>query len=107
MHAEDDEGSLEDQITKELATLKRPRKEQRFGIIIIYPFAVGRTEHSPSKLSDKYAMWCVRLMSLLQYYQMIFSNQVVFISCKPPVDPVKLVTTLIHNVHASGVIQSK
>jgi tRNA acetyltransferase TAN1 len=71
MHPEDDEGSLEDQIAKELATLKRPRKEQRLANCQI---------NTP----------CV-----------------VFISCKPPVDPVRLVTTLIHNVHASGVTQSK
>ena len=31
IHSEDDEASLEDQIAKELATLKRPRKEKRFG----------------------------------------------------------------------------
>jgi len=69
--SQDEECSLEDQIAKELATLKRPRKEQRFENCQV---------NTP----------CV-----------------VFISCKPPVDPVRLVTTLVHKIHESGATQSK
>ena len=32
---------------------------------------------------------------------------VVFISCKPPVDPVKLVTTHVENVMKTGVTQTR
>ena len=35
------EGSLEDQVAKELAAIKRPRKERRFGIFIfLFPLIV-------------------------------------------------------------------
>jgi len=70
-NSQDKEGSLEDQIAKELSALKRPRKEQLFENCQI---------NTP----------CV-----------------VLISCKPPVDPVRLVTALVHNIQESGVTQSK
>lgn len=65
------EGSLEDQISQELAAIKRPRKDQRFA---------NSQTNTP----------CV-----------------VFISCKPPVDPVKLVTTHVQNVKHSGITRTK
>ncbi|KAI0784208.1 hypothetical protein C8Q75DRAFT_724712 [Abortiporus biennis] len=71
---DDDEGDLEDiekQIAKEVATMKKPRKEQRFA---------NAQTNTP----------CV-----------------VFISCKPPVDPVKLVITHIQNVMKTGISQTR
>ncbi|KAI0787832.1 hypothetical protein C8Q74DRAFT_1436947 [Fomes fomentarius] len=58
---------LEKQIAKEVAAMKRPRRETRFA---------NCQTNTP----------CV-----------------VFISCKPPVDPVKLVTTHVQNVVNTGV----
>jgi len=69
--SQEPEGSLEDQIARELASIKRPRKDQRFA---------NSQTNTP----------CV-----------------IFISCKPPVDPVKLVTTHVENVKRSGVTRTK
>ncbi|KAH9902885.1 hypothetical protein C8Q73DRAFT_672127 [Cubamyces lactineus] len=72
--SEEEEGGaddLEKQIAKEVASMKRPRKETRFANCLT---------NTP----------CV-----------------VFISCKPPVDPVKLVTTHIENVMKTGVTQTR
>ncbi|KAJ8468181.1 hypothetical protein ONZ51_g9803 [Trametes cubensis] len=70
---EEDGGAddLEKQIAKEVASMKRPRKETRFANCLT---------NTP----------CV-----------------VFISCKPPVDPVKLVTTHAENVMKTGVTQTR
>ncbi|KAI0768154.1 hypothetical protein BD413DRAFT_480126 [Trametes elegans] len=62
---------LEKQIAKEVASMKRPRKETRFANCLT---------NTP----------CV-----------------VFISCKPPVDPVQLVTTHLQNVMNTGVTQTR
>ncbi|KAH8099982.1 hypothetical protein BXZ70DRAFT_989692 [Cristinia sonorae] len=67
----DDSESLEAQIAKEVAAMKRPRKEQRFA---------NSDTGSP----------CV-----------------VFISCKPPVDPVKLVIKHVENVIQTGVTRTR
>ncbi|EGN98863.1 hypothetical protein SERLA73DRAFT_181559 [Serpula lacrymans var. lacrymans S7.3] len=67
----DDDLPVEAQIAKELAAIKRPRKQQRFA---------NCQTNTP----------CV-----------------VFISCKPPVDPVRLVTTHIENVQKTGVARTK
>ncbi|KAI0649360.1 hypothetical protein C8Q79DRAFT_508792 [Trametes meyenii] len=70
---EEDGGAddLEKQIAKEVASMKRPRKETRFA-------------------NCQTSTPCV-----------------VFISCKPPVDPVKLVTTHVQNVVNTGVTQTR
>ncbi|KAI0833301.1 hypothetical protein BC628DRAFT_1343060 [Trametes gibbosa] len=70
---EEDGGAddLEKQIAKEVASMKRPRKETRFA---------NCQTNTP----------CV-----------------VFISCKPPIDPVKLVTTHVQNVLDSGVTHTR
>ncbi|KAK7690855.1 hypothetical protein QCA50_005957 [Cerrena zonata] len=68
---EDEDGDIEKQIAKEVASMKRPKKEQRF--------ANGHT-NTP----------CV-----------------VFISCKPPVDPVQLVVKYVENVMETGVSQTR
>ncbi|KAI0324143.1 hypothetical protein GY45DRAFT_452332 [Cubamyces sp. BRFM 1775] len=70
---EEDGGAddLEKQIAKEVASMKRPRKETRFANCLT---------NTP----------CV-----------------VFISCKPPVDPVKLVTTHIENIMKTGATQTR
>jgi len=62
---------IETQIAKELATIKRPRKEHRF--------ANGQT-NTP----------CV-----------------IFISCKPPVDPVQLVLKHVENILTTGITQTR
>ncbi|KAI0749461.1 hypothetical protein C8Q80DRAFT_1162162 [Daedaleopsis nitida] len=62
---------LEKQIAKEVASMKRPRRETRFA---------NCQTNTP----------CV-----------------VFISCKPPVDPVKLVVTHVQNVMNTGVTQTR
>ncbi|KAH9929986.1 uncharacterized protein B0H18DRAFT_1209503 [Fomitopsis serialis] len=67
----DDEEELEKQIAKEVASMKRPRKEQRF---------VNCQTNTP----------CV-----------------VFISCKPPVDPVQMVVKHVQNVVDAGVTQTR
>ncbi|KAH9856563.1 hypothetical protein C2E23DRAFT_721972 [Lenzites betulinus] len=71
----DEEGGgaddLEKQIAKEIASMKRPRKETRFA---------NCQTNTP----------CV-----------------VFISCKPPIDPVKLVTTHVKNVVDTGVTHTR
>ncbi|KAI0635768.1 hypothetical protein C8Q77DRAFT_1052984 [Trametes polyzona] len=72
--SDDEDGGaddLEKQIAKEVASMKRPRKETRFA---------NCQTNTP----------CV-----------------VFISCKPPVDPVKLVTTHIQNVLTTGATQTR
>ncbi|KAI0360017.1 hypothetical protein OH77DRAFT_1472008 [Trametes cingulata] len=68
---EGDADDLEKQIAKEVASMKRPRKETRFA---------NCKTNTP----------CV-----------------VFISCKPPIDPVKLVTTHVQNVMNTGVTQTR
>ncbi|KAI0956107.1 hypothetical protein AcV7_006601 [Taiwanofungus camphoratus] len=68
---ESDVDDLEQQIAKEVASMKRPRKEQRFA---------NCQTNTP----------CV-----------------VFISCKPPVDPVTLVVKHIQNVIESGVTNTR
>ncbi|KAI0370403.1 hypothetical protein BV20DRAFT_995209 [Pilatotrama ljubarskyi] len=62
---------LEKQIAKEVASMKRPRRETRFA---------NCQTNTP----------CV-----------------VFISCKPPIDPVKLVTIHVQNVMNTGVTQTR
>ncbi|KAG7089374.1 hypothetical protein E1B28_011064 [Marasmius oreades] len=73
--SEENEGShgepLEDQISNEIAAMKKPRTEKRF---------VNCRTDTP----------CV-----------------VFISCKPPVDPVKLVETHIQNVQRTGAPRTR
>ncbi|EIW57405.1 uncharacterized protein TRAVEDRAFT_169162 [Trametes versicolor FP-101664 SS1] len=72
--SDDEAGGAEDiekQIAKEVASMKRPRKETRF---------VNCLTNTP----------CV-----------------VFISTKPPIDPVKLVTTHVQNVLDSGVTHTR
>ncbi|KAL0955038.1 hypothetical protein HGRIS_003957 [Hohenbuehelia grisea] len=69
---EDDEDlSVEDEIARELASMKKPRRESRFA---------NCQTNTP----------CA-----------------VFISCKKPVDPVKLVVTHIENVKRTGVSHTK
>ncbi|KAH9949989.1 hypothetical protein B0H21DRAFT_725643 [Amylocystis lapponica] len=68
---EDDNGDLEKQIAKEVASMKRPRKEQRFASF---------QTNTP----------CV-----------------IFISCKPPVNPVQLVVKYVQDVVATGVTNSR
>ncbi|KAI0272169.1 hypothetical protein BGY98DRAFT_1002353 [Russula aff. rugulosa BPL654] len=65
------EEDLEKQIAKELASIKRPRKEQRFA---------NCQTNTP----------CV-----------------IFISCKPPVDPVQLVLKHVENVERTGVTNTR
>lgn len=67
----DEDLSLEDQISKEVAAMKRPRDERLF---------TNCQTNTP----------CV-----------------VFISCKAPVDPVKLVVTHVQNVKNTGVTRTK
>ncbi|KZT73645.1 hypothetical protein DAEQUDRAFT_721707 [Daedalea quercina L-15889] len=70
----DDNGEAEDlekQIAKEVASMKRPRREQRFA---------NCQTNTP----------CV-----------------IFISCKPPVDPVKMVVKHVQNVMDAGVTQTR
>lgn len=67
----DDDGDIAAQIAKEVAAMKRPRKEQRF--------ANCQTD----------------------------TPCVVFISCKPPVDPVQLVVKHIQNVSETGVTHTR
>ncbi|GBE88341.1 Uncharacterized protein SCP_1301560 [Sparassis crispa] len=69
--SDDDDGDIEKQIAREIASMKRPRKQQRF---------TNCQTNTP----------CV-----------------VFISCKPPVDPVKLVVKHIQNVFETGVTQTR
>ncbi|KAL0579307.1 hypothetical protein V5O48_002705 [Marasmius crinis-equi] len=66
--AEDNSEALEDQISNEIAAMKKPRKDKKFDFIFL---------------------------------------QVVFISCKPPVDPVKLVETHIQNVKCTGAPRTR
>ncbi|KAI1797271.1 hypothetical protein LXA43DRAFT_1138693 [Ganoderma leucocontextum] len=70
---DDDEGAddIEKQIAKEVASMKRPRKETRFA---------NCQTNTP----------CV-----------------VFISCKPPIDPVKLVVTHVQNIADTGVTHTR
>ncbi|KAI0710142.1 hypothetical protein C8Q76DRAFT_741272 [Earliella scabrosa] len=74
-HSDEEEGGraddLEKQIAKEVASMKRPRRETRFA---------NCQTNTP----------CV-----------------VFISCKPPVDPVLLVTTHVQNIVNTGVTQTR
>jgi len=69
--ADGSEDDLENQILKEVESLKRPRKEKRFA-------------------NCQTGTPCV-----------------VFISCKPPVDPVKLVLHHLTNVERTGITQTK
>jgi hypothetical protein len=65
------EDSLEDQIAKELAVIKRPRKNQRFGTsLILFAFIVP-TDLLCSQFSDKHAMRCVQNLRRI-YQQLIF-----------------------------------
>lgn len=66
-----DDGDIEKMIAREVTSMKRPRKEQRFANC-----------HTNTQ--------CV-----------------VFISCKPPVDPVKLVTTHVQNIAQTGVTHTR
>ncbi|KAF9004060.1 hypothetical protein BDQ17DRAFT_1399740 [Cyathus striatus] len=59
---EDTELSIEEQIAKEVASMRRPRRDHRF---------------------------------------------MVFISCKPPIDPVQLVVKHIENVEATGIARTR
>ncbi|THH27864.1 hypothetical protein EUX98_g6323 [Antrodiella citrinella] len=67
----DDGETIEAQIAKEVASMKRPRKEQRFA---------NSDTNTP----------CV-----------------VFISCKPPVNPVQLVVKHVENVMETGVTRTR
>ncbi|KAF9809430.1 hypothetical protein IEO21_07408 [Rhodonia placenta] len=68
---EEDDGDIEKAIAKEVASMKRPRKEQRFA---------NCQTNTP----------CV-----------------IFISCKPPVDPVRLVVKHVQNVFDTGVTHTR
>ncbi|KAF9647131.1 hypothetical protein BDM02DRAFT_3117486 [Thelephora ganbajun] len=64
-------GDFEAQVAKELASIKRPRKEQRFA-------------------NCQTSTPCV-----------------IFISCRPPVEPVKLVLRYLDNIRETGVTQTR
>lgn len=57
MRSGDDEDNLEDQIAKEIASMKRPRKEQRFGMCLCNQGSAPNKKPFPSQLPDKYALW--------------------------------------------------
>ncbi|KAG2107796.1 hypothetical protein BD769DRAFT_1366122 [Suillus cothurnatus] len=77
--AEENEHDLEMQITKEVAALKRPKVEKR-------------TSACMSSISSTYPD-CL--------------DPVIFMSCKPPVDSVKLVMKHVENVQETGVMRTK
>jgi tRNA acetyltransferase TAN1 len=103
----DGEISLEAQIAKELAVIKQPRKEQRFSRPVLLDLLICTFPQyfRYSKYPDKHALWFVHTLMLL--YSCIHLKVVIFIACKPPVDPVKLVTTHIKNVERTGVLQTR
>ncbi|CAL1716388.1 unnamed protein product [Somion occarium] len=68
---DDNDGDIEKQIAKEVASMKQPRREQRFASV---------NTNTP----------CV-----------------VFISCKPPVDPVRLVVKYVGNVMETGISRTR
>ncbi|KAF8589430.1 hypothetical protein K439DRAFT_1612668 [Ramaria rubella] len=77
-HDSDLEENLEDQILKEVEGLKKPRIEKRFANCHTST-PCGGVEH----------------------------HKVVFISCKPPVDPVKLVTHYFETIERTGITRTK
>ncbi|KAK7032272.1 hypothetical protein VNI00_013231 [Paramarasmius palmivorus] len=83
--------TLEAQIANEISVIKRPRVEKRFGMITLR---------------------LLRHWDLTRHLANCQTNtpcvpKVVFISCKPPVDPVKLVETHIQNVQRTGVARTR
>lgn len=101
------EGDVEAQIASEVSAIKRPRTEPRFGLSnctrgIWVPYYNLRF----SQLPDEY--------SLRYYSNMCFifgcSNRVakvLFISCKPPVNPVELVMKHMKNVEDTGIARTR
>ncbi|PCH42476.1 hypothetical protein WOLCODRAFT_102214 [Wolfiporia cocos MD-104 SS10] len=86
---EEDDGDIEKQIAKEVASMKRPRKEQRFANCQINTPCGAKSVH-------------VAVIECTQVLQ-----PVVFISCKPPVDPVQLVVKHVQNIAETGVTHTR
>ncbi|KAK0469580.1 uncharacterized protein EV420DRAFT_43639 [Desarmillaria tabescens] len=80
--------SLEAQISNEISAMKRPRHEQRFA---------NCQTNTPCGSA-------FRSVPIFPNTKLIL---VVFISCKPPVDPVRLVETHIRNVQKTGFMRTR
>ncbi|KAJ7765767.1 hypothetical protein B0H16DRAFT_402001 [Mycena metata] len=87
---EPEEGlSIEAQIASEVSAMKKPKKEQRF---------TNCQTNTPCRewpsIQKRQKTW-------------VLPFPVVFISCKPPVDPVKLVMNYLYNVEKTGLTQTR
>ncbi|KZT57676.1 hypothetical protein CALCODRAFT_483002 [Calocera cornea HHB12733] len=86
-HPQEDEeegGNVEDEIMRELQTLKRPRKEKRFSSV-----------HTETAC-------CTPFPPPLLVAAPLNPKKVLFISCRPPVNPVQLVTAYLEEVERTG-----
>lgn len=104
----DEDEDIEKQIAKEMSGMKRPKKETRFGMSIVALVFTECLCFLDSQQAAKLIHRAVRLLFLRRHTR---GNSilvaVVIISCKPPVNPVQLVTRYVAKVVESGVTRTR
>lgn len=104
----EEEEDIEKAIAKEVQKIKRPRKEQRFGesllsfrFYILIPLYAAANCTTDTPCGENLSLSSSGLLVLMRYII------VIFISCKPPVDPVQLVDLHMKNVERTGVTHTR
>ena len=102
--------SLEAQIADEMSSLKKPRKEKRFGSDILHHFFLLNVRLTSSHIASCQTNTpCGKELVPIRISIGPFTScfLVVFISCKPPVDPVQLVVKHVENVQRTGLTRTR
>jgi tRNA acetyltransferase TAN1 len=97
---------IESQIAKELAIIQRPRREQLFGTIVFCGIQVPSNE--PTANCQTNTPCGVYMTPPKQLRRRMLNNRtVIFISCKPPIDPVRLVAKHVENVQSTRITRTR
>ena len=107
--ASDVEVDIEKQLAKEMSSMKRPRRERRFGMSLS-PWVYSVLNCPSMQATARQTHHVVREPSFLSLHTLRTETRaitVVVVSCRPPVDPVKLVVTHMENIVSSGITQTR
>lgn len=110
---DDEDDDIEKQIAKEMSTMKRPRKETRFGRFYATRRDCDLLKRLASLASQRVCRLARLVVSTLSSLPCItslrgrFAPPVVILTCKPPIDPLKLVIQHVQTVLKTGVTQTK
>lgn len=103
---EETELSIEDQIKKEMSEMKKPRTEQRFGALVLVSPGLSSVVLKKLQPIAKRIPLVVGLLRIMGG-EVTKWLSVIFISCKPPVDPVELVVKYVESVEKTGASRTR